>query len=146
MEKEKGGVKRKMQERAWEQKMKQAIIQKSLFSGSMEGTVSLWSWGKKTPERHPEHENQVSTLNHSRRILLERNWRVRPQRLKVVFANTSCHIFTFLKTHENCSPHFCFRIQDSAKCPFSDGCTDRVFNHFSMYKVIFISFICCFWY
>uniref|UniRef100_A0A8C4U6M2 Uncharacterized protein n=1 Tax=Falco tinnunculus TaxID=100819 RepID=A0A8C4U6M2_FALTI len=37
-------VKRKMEERAWEQKLKQAIIQKGLFSESMEGIVSLW-WG-----------------------------------------------------------------------------------------------------
>lgn len=55
--KKKKKVKRKMEERAWEQKLKQAIIQKGLFSGSMEGTVSLWLWGKKTSEKHPEHEN-----------------------------------------------------------------------------------------
>lgn len=51
-----------MEERAWEQKLKQAIMQKGLFSESMEGTVFLQLWGKKTPERHPEHENQVSAL------------------------------------------------------------------------------------
>lgn len=57
MEKEKNGLKKKMEEPAWEQKLKWAIIQKGLFSESVEGTVSLWSWGKKTPERQPEHEN-----------------------------------------------------------------------------------------
>jgi len=62
-----------MEERAWEQNLKQAIIQKGLFSESVKGIVSPWSWGKKTPERHPEHENEVSTLNHSRQILLKRN-------------------------------------------------------------------------
>lgn len=82
-------------------------------------------------------------FNHSRRVLFKSNWRDWSHRLKVVFANTSCHIFTFIKTHY--FPDFYFRIQDSAKCHFSDGCTDHVFNHFSMYKVIFISFIFCFW-
>lgn len=56
MEKEKRGVKRKMEERAWEQ-LRQAIVQEVLFSESVQGSVSLWLWGKKTLERHPEHEN-----------------------------------------------------------------------------------------
>lgn len=62
-----------MEERAWEQKLKRAIMQKGLFSESMEGTVFLQLWGKKTPEKHPEHENQVSALNHSSQVLLKSN-------------------------------------------------------------------------
>lgn len=73
----------------------------------------------------------------------ERNWRDCPYGLKTVFANTSYHVFIFLKTHENYFPYFCFRIQHSAKCSCSDGCTDLVFNHFNMYKVILFWLLLC---
>lgn len=62
-----------MEERAWEQKLKQAIMQKGLFSESMEGTVFLQLWGEKSPARHPAHENQVSALNYCRQVLFKRS-------------------------------------------------------------------------